>query len=168
MEFIYNESDRMEFPQINITPVKRMRSIIKAIHDNKYSDLGVIEMPEDSNLETIKIKVIPHEGFHRGIEYVLRFHFYEDNSWPLLYIDSPMYDKIKTSRYLSNRGKTGIHKGICIKNLSYGYAFTKNFKDYCGNDWTNYVYYMITLFNNLEDFEKGNGFKSNYKEILSL
>ena len=79
-----------------------------------------------------------------------------------------MYDKIKTNQYLQNKGCVGAHKGICIKNLAYGYNFSKNFKNICDNKWENYIFYVITLFNNLQDFEKGSGIKSSYKRILSI
>ena len=31
-----------------------------------------------------------------------------------------------------------------------------------------YIYYIITVFNNFQDFEKGNGIKSNYKNIINI
>jgi len=63
--------------------------------------------------------------------------------------------------------REGQHKGICIKNFCYGYNFTKNFKKFCNNEWKNYIYYLITMFNNIQDFEKGNGIKSNYKLLIN-
>lgn len=77
-----------------------------------------------------------------------------------------IFDKIKTAQYLQNKGKVGTHKGVCIKNLGYGYNFKKKFRELCDNKWENYIYYLITTFNNIQDFERGNGFKSNYKKIL--
>ena len=149
-------------------PIKRFHDIIKAVYSNYYEDLGKIEITDDSTLEIVKIKVIPHEGFHKNVEYTITCKFQEINSWPLIFIDSEMYDKIKTNQYLQNKGSSGAHKGVCIKNLGYGYNFSKNFKNLCDNKWKNYVYYLITVFNNLQDFEKGNGLKSNYKKILNL
>ncbi len=75
--------------------------------------------------------------------------------------------KIKTRQYLENRGANGEHKGICIKHIGHGYPFKKNFKDYCGNEWKNYIYNIIVMFNNLQDFEKGTGINSDFKNILS-
>jgi len=49
--------------------------------------------------------------------------------------------------------------------MGYGYIFNKYFKNLCGNKWENYIYNLICVFNNLQDFEKGNGIKSNYKNI---
>lgn len=148
--------------------MKRFYNISKAVEGKHYSDLGEIEIMEDSTLEELKIKVVPNEGIHAEIEYTITIKFQEEGNWPLVYIDSEIFDKIKTSQYLQNKGKSGAHKGICIKNLGYAYNFKKNFKELCDNKWENYIYYLITLFNYLEDFEKGNGFKSNYKKILSI
>ena len=149
-------------------PIKRLSNISKAIYGKYYSDLGETKITEDSTMQDVKIKVIPNEGFHENLEYIITIKFQEEGNWPLVYINSEIFDKIKTSQYLQNKGKVGTHKGICIKNLSYGYNFNKNFKNLCDNKWTNYIYYLITLFNNLQDFEKGNGFKSNYKKLLSI
>ena len=146
---------------------KRFYDIQKAVETKYYNDLGYLEIcEEESNIETMKFKVTPYEGFHKGTEYTITLKFQTD-AWPLVFIDSVIYDALKTNQYLNNRGKSGDHKGICIKNLSYAYAFTKNFKHYCDNKWENYLYQIITLFNNFDDdFEKGNGIKSNYKDIL--
>ena len=149
-------------------PIKKCYTISKAVYSNYYSDLGNITLIEDSCLEYIKIKVIPHEGIHANIEYIITIKFQRDGEWPLVYIDSEIFNKIKTNQYLQNKGKKGDHKGICIRNIGYGYCFKKNFKSICNNKWEIYIYYLITVFNNLQDFEKGNGFKKNYKEILSI
>ena len=101
-------------------------------------------------------------------KYTITIKFQEDRNWPLVYIDSEIYDKIKTNQYLQGKGKAGQHKGICIKNLGYGYNFNINFKNLCDNKWENYIYHLICMFNNLQDFEKGNGIKSSYKNILSI
>ncbi len=150
------------------TPIQRFRNITKAIDTNYYNDLAIVEIADDSNLEIIKLKITPHEGVHQNIEYIVTFKFQGINEWPHIFIDSEIYDRIKTPQYLQNKGKVADHKGICIKNLGYAYCFTKNFKNLCGNKWENYIYYVITVFNNLQDFERGNGLKSNYKEILEI
>jgi len=149
-------------------PHKRFHNILKAIYSNYYSDLGVVEMTDDSTLEEIKIKVIPNEGIHAKIEYTITIKFQEEGVWPFVYVDSEIFDKIKTSQYLQNKGKIGSHKGVCIKNLGYAYNFNKNFRELCDNKWENYIYYLIITFNNIQDFEKGVGFKSKYKQILSI
>jgi hypothetical protein len=146
--------------------MKRFHCISKTIYSNYYSDLGDTELTDDSTLENIKIKVIPNEGIHAKLEYTITIKFQEEDNWPLIYIDSEIFDKIKTNQYLQNQGKTGNHKGICIKNLSYGYNFKKNFREICNNKWENYIYYLIITFNNIQDFGKGNGFKS--KSIIDL
>jgi hypothetical protein len=149
----------------------RFRNIINKINDDYYKDLAKVELysNEENTLEVIKIKVIPYEGIHKNIEYILTIKFQEPSSWPFVYIDSILYDKIKTTRYLKNQGYLGEeHKGICIKYMGYPYGFSKNFKELCDNKWENYIYYLITFFNNIQDFEKGNGFKSDYKEILGI
>ena len=148
--------------------IKRFHNILKAVYSNYYSDLGETEIIDDNTIENIKIKVIPNEGIHAGIEYKITIKFQEEGSWPQVYIDSALFDKIKTSQYLQNKVKRGSHKGVCIKNLGYGYNFNKNFKEICDNKWENYIYYLIITFNNIQDFEKGNGFKSDYKQILSI
>ena len=147
---------------------RRFHSICKAVYTDYFKDLAKVEISNESTLEIFKIKVIPNYGIHSDIEYIITIKFQESNTWPLVYVDSIIFDKIKTLQYLQNRGKQGDHKGICIKNMAYGYCFNKNFKNICDNKWENYIYYLITVFNSIEDFEKGNGFKSNYKEILEI
>ena len=110
-------------------PIQRFRSVIKAVSGGYYEHLGATEIMDESTLETIKVKVVPHEGIHQNMEYFITLKFEEGSDWPRVFIDSEIYDKIKTSAYLQNRGRVGTHKGICIKNMSYGYPFNKNFKD---------------------------------------
>ena len=146
---------------------KTYHNILKAVHDDFYKDLGKIEFIENENVTEIQIKVRPHEGIHKDKEYNLRLKFQTISlAWPYVFIDSPIYDPIKTERYIKDSGKNGSHKGICIRNIGYGYAFTKNFKNYCNNDWKNYLYYVIVFFNNPLDIEHANGFKTDYKKIL--
>ena len=148
--------------------IKRFHNISKAVYGNFFSDLGIIEITDDTTLEDIKIKVIPNEGIHANLEYTITIKFQDEGKWPLVYVDSEIFDKIKTNQYIKNKGKVGSHKGVCIKNLGYGYNFTNNFKELCDNKWKNYIYYLIITFNNIQDFERGNGFKSKYKQILSI
>jgi len=149
-------------------PLRRFRNIERAVFSKFYADLGETELTEESTLDCIKIKVVPHEGVHAKREYTITIQFQEEGNWPRVLIDSEIFDRIKTGQYLQNKGKVGEHKGICIKNIGYAYNFTKNFRDLCGDKWENYIYYLIVTFNNIQDFEKGNGFKSNYKQILSI
>ena len=149
-------------------PNKRFINITKAVYTKYYDDLGIVEIMDDSTLEIIKISIIPFEGIHQECKYIITCKFQEICNWPLVFIDSDIYDKIKTNQYLQNKGRNGIHKGICIKNMGYGYNFNKNFKEICGDEWKNYIYNLIIVFNNIQDFEKGNGFKSNYKNILKI
>ena len=135
-------------------------SIIKAINNKYYEDLGTVKFIEDDTIDVLNIIVNPHEGIHEKIPYKLTIKFQTNNSWPLLYIDSEKYNPMKTNQYNKNLGINGPHKGICIRNLGYGYAFTKNFKNLCNNDWTNYLYYVIVFFNNPQDIIHANGFKS--------
>lgn len=151
-----------------MSPIKRFRDISKAVYGKYYADLGLTEITEDTTLDQLKIKVIPHEGIHANVEYIITIKFQQEGEWPLLFVDSLIFDQIKTNQYLQNKGKVNHHKGICIKNLGYGYAFKKNFKELCDNKWENYIYYVISVFNNLQDFQRGNGFKSTYKKILSI
>jgi hypothetical protein len=150
------------------TLLKRILDIAKAVHTGYYNDLGETELLDEETLENIKIRVVPHEGVHKQLNYIITIKFQEEGKWPLIYIDSELYDKIKTNQYLQEKGRVGQHKGICIKNMGYGYNFNNNFKNLCGNKWENYIYNLICVFNNLQDFEKGNGIKSNYKNILSI
>ena len=149
-------------------PLKRFQNIWTLIDSGYYEDLGQTIFIEESTLENIKISCIPHEGIHANLKYTITIKFQEDGNWPLVYIDSEIYDKIKTNQYLREKGKNGSHKGICIKNFSYGYNFNTNFKKLCDNKWEIYIYYLIVTFNNLQDFGKGNGIKSSYKTILSI
>jgi len=150
------------------TQLKRFRDISKSLYTGYYTDLGQTDIIEESTLENIKISCIPHEGIHAKIKYIITIKFQEDGNWPLVYIDSEIYDKIKTNQYLQEKGRAGQHKGICIKKLSYAYGFDINFKNLCDNKWENYIYHLICMFNNLQDFEKGNGIKLSYKNILSI
>ena len=150
------------------TSLKRLRDISKAVYTGYYNDLGEIELMDEDTLENIKICVVPHEGVHKQVNYIITIKFQEEGKWPLIYIDSELYDKIKTNQYLQEKGRVGQHKGICIHDMSYSYAFNKNFKKLCDNKWKNYIYHLICVFNNLQDFKKGNGIKSNYKNILSI
>ena len=153
--------------------LRRYYDIIKSMSSDLYKGLGEIELipPEDSeenNIEKIKITFIPKEGIHADLKYTITIKFRNDGEWPLVYIDSEIYDKIKTTRYLNGKGKSGEHKGICIHDLGHGYTFATNFKNLCGNKWENYIYNLIIVFNNLQDFEGGNGIRRNYKELLSI
>lgn len=158
---------------MNMDNIKWFKSIVKSLVSENYNNLGNITYDlENDDITKIIIKVIPYEGVHKDIEYTLTLKYRKDSNekttWPGIYVDSELFDKIKTDRYLKNNGKNGEHKGICIEKISYGYAFNKNFKLYCDNKWENYVYYVINVLNNLQDFEHGNGIKSNYKEILNI
>lgn len=146
--------------------LKIFHTILKCVYLNKYNDLGKVNISDNSDINNIKIMVTPYEGIHKNLEYIITLKFTECSRWPLIFIDSNIYDKIKTNQYIKNKGKVGQHKGICIKNLSYGYNFNKYFKILCNNKWENYLYYVITVFNNIEDFKKGNGFKSNYMDLI--
>ena len=98
--------------------IRRFYNISNAIYITKYyADLGETEITEDSTINNLKIKVIPHEGIHSHLEYTITIKFQEENNWPLIYIDSEIFDKIKTNQYIQNKGKVGQHKGICIKMI---------------------------------------------------
>ena len=150
------------------TPLKRIKNIWTSIDTGYYADLGQTAFLEESTLENIKISCIPHEGIHAKLTYTITIKFQGDGEWPLVYIDSEIYDKIKSTRYLTGKGKSGEHKGVCSKYLGQRYTFTTNFEKRCGNIWENYIYNLIVMFNNLQDFEKGNGIRTNYKEILGI
>jgi len=147
--------------------MKRMYTVVKAIEENKYIDLGAVEMLEASTLETFCVKVTPYEGLHGDKSYYITICFQREG-WPKVLIDSPIFDQIKTKQYIRNRGRVGDHKGICIKHLGHGYLFHKYFPLLCDGKWENYLYYLITMFNNIQDFEHGIGVKSDYKEILGI
>jgi hypothetical protein len=161
---------------MSIEQQKRLISIFEAISNNFYESLGSVELLENDDINIIHLKVIPYEGFHSNKPYFLKLNFQQQSEncskfseYPLIYIDSELFDKIKTNQYLKNQGDRGsIHKGICVKHLSYAYGFKNNFKNYCDNRWEVYVACLISVFNRMEDFEKGSGFKSNYREILGL
>ena len=151
------------------TPHKRFLSISKAVESGLYSLLGDVILAEDSNLEVIKMKVIPRQGVHANKEYTLTIQFKEEGAWPKILVDSSIFDPIKTPQLKKNIGFGGAeHKGICIKTLSYGYPFYINFNQLCANRWDIYICLLISTFNNIQDFQKGNGFRSNYQQILSI
>ena len=109
------------------TSLQRFRDITRAVCMGHYTNLGETELMNEDNIENIKIRVVPHEGFHENINYIITIKFQEDGKWPLIYIDSEIYDKIKTNQYIQDKGNVGQHKGICIKKISYVY----NFNNYC-------------------------------------
>ena len=147
--------------------LKRYRDIAKAVSDNKYEEQGEVELTGDSTTEVMRLIVVPRDGFHQGHPYTLTIKFY-DPHWPRLFIDSPIYDRIKTNQYWNNQGRVGEHKGICIKQFSYCYTFDKHFKNLCDNKWEAYVDILISFFNYAENIGKANGIKSNYKKILVI
>lgn len=109
--------------------LQRFCNIKKAFDTQFYDDLGVNTfLLQEENIDIITFIIKPHEGFHKNIDYKVKLYFYDIHNWPLIYINSDIYDKIKTNQYIKNKGSRGNHKGICIKNLSYGYNFTNNFK----------------------------------------
>jgi hypothetical protein len=154
-------------------PLKRLLNIQNAINGGHYSDLGEVEITEESTLENVKIKVIPSEGFHANMEYLITIKYQDQGKWPHIHIDSEMFDAIKTRDYKNNKGnRGGAHKGVCISEFFHG-SFNKNFKDLCNNKWEVYVYYLIRTFNDFQDIEpvkEGNninGIVRNYKQILA-
>ena len=120
--------------------IKIFHEISKAVYTNRYETLGLVTIDDISTMKTIILNVIPHDGFHKDIQYNITLKYHDDNSWPYLYIDSDIFNQIKTLRYINNKGKNGDHKGICIKNLSNGYSFHKYFNQYCDNKWEIYIY----------------------------
>jgi hypothetical protein len=98
-------------------PKSRFHAIIKSVSSNYYNvqneltferNLGLVEISDDSTLEIIKIKVIPYDGFHKDIEYIITLKFQELDNFPFIYIDSEIYDKIKTTKYLKNKGNIKV------------------------------------------------------------
>jgi len=85
--------------------IKRFHNISKAVYSNFFSDLGITEITDNTTLEDIKIKVIPNEGIHAILEYTITIKFQEEGNWPYVYIDSEIFDKLKTNQYLKNKGK---------------------------------------------------------------
>jgi len=146
---------------------KIYREIGIAVNNNAIP-FGETELLEESTTETIVINHTPSDGIHADIPYKLTLKLQADGSAPRIFIDSVIFDKIKTNQYNKNRGTNGDHKGICIKKFGYAYGFKKNFKLHCDNKWENYLITILMVFKNIQDFEGGNGFKSNYKEILSI
>ena len=126
---------------------------------NSYKDIALVEDIECENVNIIKLKVIPHENFHRDVPYYITLKFNDDNSWPLLYVDSIFFDKLKTKQYLLNKGKHGDHKGICIEHFSYHYSgYKKYFQLYCNSKWENYIYNVIHFLNNIDEQTYVGGF----------
>lgn len=161
------QTQTMEARQLLAEFNKIQKPIQDAIESNHYVDLGSVEYIDLENTTMMKIKVIPSYGFHKGQEYFITLQL-RTNEWPLVFIDSVLFDTIKTIQYLKNKGRSGPHKGICIKLFSYAYKFPKYFKNICNSQWENYVFQLISFFNSFDhDFEKGNGIKSNFKELLT-
>ena len=98
--------------------MKRFYNIIKSFENKYYNDLGTTKLLETDNLNNIKIKVTPYEGIHKNIPYYITLNFpnIENNQFPKISIDSIIYDKIKTSRYINNIGFNGEHKSSQVKS----------------------------------------------------
>lgn len=139
------------------------------LNSNKDFGLGKIEVDEDSNdVNLIVIRVTPCEGFHKDIQYILKLNFKDINNWPDVFINSCIFDQITTNQYKINKGYSGEHHGICIKDLGYGYSFNKYFKVKCNNKWYNYLILLISTLNDLNNIgEKGNGIRHDFKKIIA-
>ena len=146
--------------------MKKFCCISKAIYWNYYENIANVWNLRWKHARTYKNK--SNSIWRNSRKYRILNIRNSESEWPYIYIYSEIFDKIKTKQYLHNIGKNGIHKGICIKNLSHSYNFCNNFKNFCNNKWENYFYYLIITFNNIQDFEKGNGIKSSYKTILEI
>lgn len=98
--------------------MKRFYNIIKSFENKYYNNLGTTKLLETDNLNNIKIKVTPYEGIHKNIPYYITLNFpnIENNQFPKISIDSIIYDKIKTSRYINNIGFNGEHKSSQVKS----------------------------------------------------
>lgn len=57
-----------------------------------------------------------------------------------------------TVGYVPDVDKSQVHK-IWIQI----FFICKNFRELCNNQWKNYLFHLIVLFNDMRDFEKGNG-----------
>ena len=86
---------------INVHRCKVFRSIGRAIRSDMYKDLGLVEMVEDCSLDAIQFDVVPHEGVHKGIPYRITLKIDNIQNWPKLFVDSAIYDRIKTSQYFT-------------------------------------------------------------------
>lgn len=78
-------------------PIKRFAHLVKIINSKYFSDLGNIEFIMDEKNQIEIIKIIPHKGIHKDIQFILTIKFQEHDKWPFVYIDYEIYDKIKTS-----------------------------------------------------------------------
>lgn len=141
----------------------------KLLSDQNEFPLGKISVDEDSDdVNKIAVTVKPHEGFHKNEIYKLNLKFRDNNQWPDVFVKSSIFDKITTNEYKKNKGRSGDHHGICIKDLGYGYSFNKYFKQNCKNEWYNYLILLISTLNDYDNIaEKGNGIRHNFKSILT-
>ena len=57
------------------TQLKIFRNITRAVYSGYYTDLGQIELIDESTLENIKISAVPHEGVHKDMKYKLQLNF---------------------------------------------------------------------------------------------
>lgn len=144
--------------------LKDILSTIKKYDYKNYFD-GNIEIDESTNMSEIVLNIIPNNGFHANLTIILTLKI-SDQCFPLIYVDSPIYDKLKTKNYINNQGSLGEHKGICIHKLYRNEGFYKNFKILCNNEWKNYVIYIINMFvYNIDDLYGAIGFsKRNWNK----
>jgi len=54
---------------------QRVYDIMKSVNNEYYSDLGVVEINEESNIEKMIIEVTPHEGFHKEKKYFITLSY---------------------------------------------------------------------------------------------
>ena len=53
------------------TSLKRFRDISNAVYTGFYTDLGKTEIIDEDSLENIKIHVVPNEGVHKDVNYII-------------------------------------------------------------------------------------------------
>lgn len=157
-----------------MSELRRYRKIVKSLvllSIQSVYPLGKISFDEDEDsddVNNIACTVKPHEGFHKNEIYKLNLIFRDNNQWPDVFVESDIFDKITTNQYKKNKGRSGNHHGICIKDLGYGYSFNKYFKQNCKNEWCNYLILLISTLNDYDNIaEKGNGIRHDFKSILT-
>jgi hypothetical protein len=62
------------------TSLRRFYDITMAVSKGYYTDLGETELIDEDNIENIKIRVVPHEGVHKHVNYIITIKFQEEGN----------------------------------------------------------------------------------------
>jgi hypothetical protein len=99
-----------------------MYSLVKAVEENKYLDLGKVDILDESTLETFRVSVTPYEGVHKDIPYQLTICFQREG-WPKVMIHRSSIESRQNSTF-GTVEKWANTRGFVSSILDMGISFT--------------------------------------------